>query len=273
AGVVYSFHAIIYEYHFITSAVTKAEAQQYCREHYTDLAIFRNMDDISKVTRPTGYNYAWIGLFDGPASWQGVMTNDATRGNGRPPELPAPVGSNDSSSKQFILVEISLTWEEARSYCRQHYTDLAMIEDETENTAVAALKPSVNVWIGLYREPWMWPDGSAMAFKNWDNGQPSTATETCAVERYTKYWHDALCDRLFPFICQKVQILSSNSSEVETLKNRVINVQWKMQTLVNLSNPSSKAFLLSQLSEKLIQKGLTDINVKWTRSPQILHWK
>uniref|UniRef100_A0A8C6USC3 C-type lectin domain-containing protein n=1 Tax=Neogobius melanostomus TaxID=47308 RepID=A0A8C6USC3_9GOBI len=50
------------------------QQQRYCRAHYTDLATFRNMDDIRSVTRPA-YTYAWIGLFDDPASWKQITTD------------------------------------------------------------------------------------------------------------------------------------------------------------------------------------------------------
>ncbi|KAK7883800.1 hypothetical protein WMY93_026923 [Mugilogobius chulae] len=274
--VVHSFHAVIYKYYVINSAVTKAVAQQYCREHYTDLAIYRNMDDIAKVPI-NNYNYAWIGLSDDPASWQGVMTNDANSwkwsATGAPSTSrymkwsPNSAGStremcvyikggewyyygcknmlnfacfkstNGSTSKQLNLVEISLTWEEARRYCRQHYTDLAMIEDETENTAVAALKPGVNVWIGLYREPWIWPDGSTVTFQNWKDGQPTSNTiESCAAESSTRDWHDAKCDAVFPFICHKA------------LENKMVHsVQLKLLTSLDLSDPACTARILAQV--------------------------
>uniref|UniRef100_A0A8C6SMU3 C-type lectin domain-containing protein n=1 Tax=Neogobius melanostomus TaxID=47308 RepID=A0A8C6SMU3_9GOBI len=67
----------------------------------------------------------------------------------------------DNCPKQYTYISTSKSWEDARSYCRQHYTDLAMIEDESENTAVAAvLVTNQWAWIGLYRQPWRWSDGS-----------------------------------------------------------------------------------------------------------------
>uniref|UniRef100_A0AAV2LXQ4 C-type lectin domain-containing protein n=1 Tax=Knipowitschia caucasica TaxID=637954 RepID=A0AAV2LXQ4_KNICA len=54
--------------------MTWPAAQQFCRENYDDLATFTNMDDIRRVTRPSDYIYAWIGLIDDLTSWSRVMS-------------------------------------------------------------------------------------------------------------------------------------------------------------------------------------------------------
>uniref|UniRef100_A0A8C6SKE3 C-type lectin domain-containing protein n=1 Tax=Neogobius melanostomus TaxID=47308 RepID=A0A8C6SKE3_9GOBI len=73
-----SFHRAIFEYHLIHLEKTWFEAQQYCRQHYTDLATFRDMDDIHSFKRPSSFTeVVWIGLFDDPASWKQVMSNDS----------------------------------------------------------------------------------------------------------------------------------------------------------------------------------------------------
>ncbi|KAK5600364.1 hypothetical protein CRENBAI_025247 [Crenichthys baileyi] len=52
------------------------DAQQYCREHYTDLATFESMDDI-RLEPPFSYSRAWIGLWDDPKSWKYNMGNES----------------------------------------------------------------------------------------------------------------------------------------------------------------------------------------------------
>uniref|UniRef100_A0A3B4AFI2 C-type lectin domain-containing protein n=1 Tax=Periophthalmus magnuspinnatus TaxID=409849 RepID=A0A3B4AFI2_9GOBI len=131
---------------------------------------------------------------------------------------------SDSSSKQFILVSVLLSWEDARSYCRQQYTDLAMIEDETENSAVAALMWGGSVWIGLYREGWQWSDGSNSTFTNWANGQPDLGVQNCVVETAARDWHDGWCHDSYPFICQKGHDCSIVFSTVMTNSLCVFNI-------------------------------------------------
>lgn len=71
-------HNVTYVYRLIQSAKNWTAAQQYCRQHYTDLATFKSLEESTQVMRPSWYSgYAWIGLFDDPASWRGVMGNDS----------------------------------------------------------------------------------------------------------------------------------------------------------------------------------------------------
>ncbi|KAK7883902.1 hypothetical protein WMY93_027025 [Mugilogobius chulae] len=96
-----------------------------------------------------------------------------------------------------------MSWEDAQTYCRQHYTDLAMIEDETENTAVSDLFTAYYVWIGLYREAWRWSDGSQSNFTNWYSTEPNNSILPCVREQNTFLWNTVPCHWLHPFICEQ----------------------------------------------------------------------
>uniref|UniRef100_A0AAV2JII6 C-type lectin domain-containing protein n=1 Tax=Knipowitschia caucasica TaxID=637954 RepID=A0AAV2JII6_KNICA len=62
------------QYYFIDKSKSWSEAQQYCREHFTDLATIERKENLSRVHIPAG-QVAWIGLHDDPAAWFQVMTN------------------------------------------------------------------------------------------------------------------------------------------------------------------------------------------------------
>uniref|UniRef100_A0A672FRI0 C-type lectin domain-containing protein n=1 Tax=Salarias fasciatus TaxID=181472 RepID=A0A672FRI0_SALFA len=108
--------------------------------------------------------------------------------------------------KQYILIEQNSTWEDARSYCRVNHTDLAVIEKDEENRNVTSVTRGHTVWIGLYREPWMWSDGSNSSFRRWQTAEPSNSfgIEHCAVNNLDHQWGDRDCGVLLPFICQGV---------------------------------------------------------------------
>uniref|UniRef100_A0A3B4AFC4 C-type lectin domain-containing protein n=1 Tax=Periophthalmus magnuspinnatus TaxID=409849 RepID=A0A3B4AFC4_9GOBI len=114
----------------------------------------------------------------------------------------------ESHPKQYFSVSIALTWKDARSYCRQHYTDLAMIKDETENTVVASFYPTGPYWIGLYREGWRWSHGTNSTFTNWLTGQPNNAgaIQYCVQEDNTHKWNDWPCHSLQYFLCHKCKL-------------------------------------------------------------------
>uniref|UniRef100_A0A8C6SEM9 C-type lectin domain-containing protein n=1 Tax=Neogobius melanostomus TaxID=47308 RepID=A0A8C6SEM9_9GOBI len=101
---------------------------------------------------------------------------------------------SSGGQKQYFYISTSKSWEDAQYHCRQHHTDLAMIEDESENTAVASvLVPNQWTWIGLYRQAWRWSDGSDSQFKNWGSGEPNNyGNEHCAWEHGHKL-NDASC--------------------------------------------------------------------------------
>uniref|UniRef100_A0A3B5LX65 C-type lectin domain-containing protein n=1 Tax=Xiphophorus couchianus TaxID=32473 RepID=A0A3B5LX65_9TELE len=58
------------KYYYVNQLVTWPKAQQFCREHYTDLATFESLDDIKRLQPNISYSWAWIGLWDDPNAWQ-----------------------------------------------------------------------------------------------------------------------------------------------------------------------------------------------------------
>uniref|UniRef100_A0A8C6UND1 C-type lectin domain-containing protein n=1 Tax=Neogobius melanostomus TaxID=47308 RepID=A0A8C6UND1_9GOBI len=94
-----------------------------------------------------------------------------------------------SGTKNYILIRTAMTWTSAQAYCRQHYHDLAMIENSAENQAVTDLLPSTttSVWIGLYRTPWRWSDGNPSTYKKWLSGQPSHPGSENCVTQHSEY--------------------------------------------------------------------------------------
>ncbi|XP_078020323.1 L-selectin-like [Epinephelus lanceolatus] len=55
----------LHEYHFVKEKKNWTEAQQYCREHHTDLATVSNMTGMERL-RDSAHDQdgAWIGLYN-----------------------------------------------------------------------------------------------------------------------------------------------------------------------------------------------------------------
>lgn len=65
---------------------------------------------------------------------------------------------NETGTNRFIHIKTLNTWHEARSYCRQNYTDLAIIRSQSENDQLKQINKYQSSWISLYRDSWMWSD-------------------------------------------------------------------------------------------------------------------
>uniref|UniRef100_A0A8C2YVD6 C-type lectin domain-containing protein n=1 Tax=Cyclopterus lumpus TaxID=8103 RepID=A0A8C2YVD6_CYCLU len=108
---------------------------------------------------------------------------------------------------RFVLISTKMNWTEAQSYCREHHTDLALVRNMEENQMVQSLDP-IEVWIGLFRDPWKWSDGSDSSFRNWNPPEPrglNGSSETCVAADFSAdgRWETLDCNVKSAFICYK----------------------------------------------------------------------
>ena len=105
----------------------------------------------------------------------------------------------------FILINISMTWTEAQSYCRERYTDLASVRNMADNQKVQELVPAGGrVWIGLFRDSWKWSDGSNSSFRYWRAGEPNNyPLKQAVIADFSNsgQWEDWPSDVKKAFIC------------------------------------------------------------------------
>ncbi|XP_036928849.1 C-type lectin lectoxin-Thr1-like [Acanthopagrus latus] len=166
--------------------------------------------------------------------------------------------ATNQNEKTYVFISASKTWAYAQAYCREHYTDLATIENTEEKNRAYSVKPVyVESWIGLYRVPWTWSDKTQSSFRFWKSGSPNNygGNQFCMAENPEHEWDDDDCLSKFPFICHQV-------SRVKT------TVQMMIHTDADLSDPATNTEILQQLGAELTSQGWTDFNLQWKIQPR-----
>ncbi|KAI5607679.1 hypothetical protein C0J50_12408, partial [Silurus asotus] len=131
-------------------------------------------------------------------------------------------GKNTNSSK-YILISESKTWYEAQTFCREKYTDLVSVRNQTENEEIRRLiQSSVNnyAWIGLFNDSWKWSDQSKSSFRYWNPDKLSDDLQCAAVSGSEQhYWNNVSCTEQLPFICHEefLILIKENLSWLEAL--------------------------------------------------------
>ena len=106
-----------------------------------------------------------------------------------------------------------LKWSEARSTCSEYGGQLAEIESEAKQTAIAEAKTSAGVdylWFGLSdiakEGTFVWASsGKPAVYTNWHSGDPNNAggNEDCGIINPVNKWYDARCHYATYFVCEK----------------------------------------------------------------------
>ncbi|KAK7910402.1 hypothetical protein WMY93_015086 [Mugilogobius chulae] len=194
-------------YHFINGPKSWAEAQTFCRKHYTDLATVNHMRDLERLRAAAdGQTDVWIGLYqtsdkladrkwhwsqpevkynEAEAEW---WTGEPNDGEGVAPESCVAISSDkkwadapchwtcyfvcyDETSNTTVLIQDHKTWLEAQQYCRANHTDLMSGPDQQrlfECSAFSCLDST-----GRWRYPWLWI-GLSRDNWGWSDGSDSS---------------------------------------------------------------------------------------------------
>ncbi|XP_068562994.1 macrophage mannose receptor 1-like [Cebidichthys violaceus] len=160
-----------------------------------------------------------------------------------------------TDQKVYTLIKTHLTWTDAQTYCRTHHTDLAMMENDEENSRLSSVIPPYNVWTGLYRVLWRWSDKSSSSFRNWQSGKMD-GNNYCAAENSQHQWNDLHCNTELTFWCHGA------------LKVKMTVVRVKIQTNADLSNPATNTQILQQLAAAQKDQGWTDFKLGWKIPPR-----
>ncbi|KAK2862990.1 hypothetical protein Q5P01_002523 [Channa striata] len=114
----------------------------------------------------------------------------------------------------YHFIKDNKTWDEAQTYCREKYTDLATVSNMTDmKRLIDSTQSQAEAWIGLHSYPgrdnrtWYWSLPGVDFNENqtrWEKGQPNDWggpwEENCVLLINNK-WSDYLCTHLSKFIC------------------------------------------------------------------------
>ncbi|XP_027867240.1 macrophage mannose receptor 1-like [Xiphophorus couchianus] len=285
-------------YHFIYEPKNWTDARSYCRETYTDLVtvdnqdvvtILNNMADPQQMDSTT---VAWIGLYHDEIRWKwlsggfyqseelnfqnwewsepnlpwympscGVMDSSGMWYDALCENNNYPVCSNGSEEETGVFfVDAGMSWEEAQSYCREHYTDLAFPTNQSENLYIESWIPKSKYgWIGLYLDTWKWSDGHMYGFQHWAEGKPDVETVPCSVATFgsSGAWVDWTCDEMKPFICHH---------DSPSFTTQVVKVKLVGNSALDLNDPAVLENMKKELQQQLKQQSVdADVKLSWKK--------
>ncbi|XP_019212704.1 macrophage mannose receptor 1-like isoform X2 [Oreochromis niloticus] len=221
-------------FHLNETSVTWTQAQNYCRQHHTDLASGLDQiysEEFKKLQNSTAL---WIGLFrdswrwsDGSnfsfRYWDMDSFNDGLDNRTCATTLLERSGrwSSDGCDQRkpffcyddkLILIRENKTWEEALNYCRQKHHNLVSISNPEEQRWVQERAKNAStpfVWLGLRYsctlDFWFWVNDKLVCYERWASGG---RTEDCSMSAAmtTGGQHEWVSQReneTFNFICIK----------------------------------------------------------------------
>ncbi|XP_040929575.2 macrophage mannose receptor 1-like [Betta splendens] len=117
-------------------------------------------------------------------------------------------------TRQFYFVNTPLNWTDARSFCRQFYSDLATIENTADVSAVTNTTSNytgkawiglLNIWIWSLNDTSLYGEGGT-GFLNWGPGYPVYGQQSCVLvfgiqTSAPGIWTNWYCTHALPFVC------------------------------------------------------------------------
>ena len=128
--------------------------------------------------------------------------------------------TNPADDTCYMLFNTASTWQAAQAACLAVGANLAIVQDEAEQTLVGGLSGNFpagapNLWLGATDEAqeasFVWVDGTPVIFQKWRSGEPNNGgqggtPEDCSViegDTAAHEWDDRPCTVPVPYICER----------------------------------------------------------------------
>ncbi|MGH0170176.1 UNVERIFIED_CONTAM: hypothetical protein FKN15_058552 [Acipenser sinensis] len=271
-------------YTLIEELKTWTEAQQYCREHHTDLVSIKSASENEDLVKKAQGKPFWIGLFNNlwkwshqgdnytfhnwnggePNNWEGnekcVEMSKSGQWNDIPCTFQLPFCCDDGSSGQCFYGNTEKTWQEAQSYCRSQGRDLPTIQDQARVSEIISLINSTSktsFWIGLYRDNqnWQWSNGDDVIYYHW---RPPNLF--CASVNSKTEWEGRVCSEINNFMCYSDHMATGR-------------VKLTAPKGMNLEDPKVSEAILEQIREYLAKNfPMEGVKMRWRKQDgEIFH--
>ncbi|XP_029311245.1 snaclec purpureotin subunit beta-like [Cottoperca gobio] len=98
-------------------------------------------------------------------------------------------------------------------------------------------------WIGLFRDAWMWSDGSSSSFRQFNEQQIKgyAADMKCAVTTLNDGWKQSDCSDRKPFYCYDDKVILIK--EAKTWDEALNYCREKHQDLISITNPHQQRWV------------------------------
>ncbi|XP_011604049.2 C-type mannose receptor 2-like isoform X3 [Takifugu rubripes] len=238
------------DFHLITHPKSYDDAKTYCRHFYGDLATVHNLSDMNHLMASAlnDSTRAWIGLENGRVwrwhwSQPDQILDYVNWGPGEP---------QNKSRDGCAAMDGRGRWFESDCAALRSF-----LCQETNEAALRA-SASQTVWIGLFKDPWRWSDGSPASFRHWKPSQPNYLKgQDCVVTVFSDQgkWNDLRCGRRHHFVCRGARkyvttttAATSDQEPTRTTRNTTAVEIWTHLTVWASTNASSEAAAVSQLT-------------------------
>ncbi|XP_037614188.1 macrophage mannose receptor 1-like [Sebastes umbrosus] len=212
--------------------MTWPQAQNYCREHHTDLASgLQQIEDEEFKKEETQSNKSlWIGLFNDTWKWSdesnfSFRNWDLESFEDEEVNKKCAMAMSDgkwssddcNNTKPFfcyndkvILINEKMEWMEALNYCRSNHRDLVSITNPHQQRWVqerAKKAVSEYVWLGLRytcsMDSWFWVNDNLVCYENWASEEKADKCEMAAAmgKDGPNKWFKRADTSTFNFIC------------------------------------------------------------------------
>ncbi|KAK1889869.1 Macrophage mannose receptor 1 [Dissostichus eleginoides] len=120
---------------------------------------------------------------------------------------------------EYHFIPEGKSWDEARSYCREHFTDLATVSDMRDVERLTNSSQTTDAWIGLRSinerdiKEWHWSlpgekyyptECNPGCAPEWVTDEPNNGgvnPENCVAITSSEKWYDDRCSESLKFIC------------------------------------------------------------------------